>query len=97
MKDFNKYLNKQLEDDRFKEEFDLQSLKLSLLVELNNEMVLNKLTKTELAKRLGLKRANLSRIMNQKTEPTLDMIYKIARGLGMTLETRLVKKDFTLN
>jgi|GEM_PF-3203210 len=97
MKDFSKYLNEQLEDDRFKEEFDLQSLKLSLLVELNNEMVLNKLTKTELAKRLGLKRANLSRIMNQKTEPTLDMIYKIGRGLGMTLETRFVKKDYTSN
>lgn len=51
-----------------------------------------KITQAVLADTLNTKRPNITRFENGKYNPTLDFLVKIAEGMGMELEIKLVDK-----
>jgi len=51
-----------------------------------------KITQAVLADTLNTKRPNITRFENGKYNPTLDFLVKVAEGMGMELEIRLVDK-----
>lgn len=51
-----------------------------------------KITQAVLADTLNTKRPNITRFENGKYNPTLDFLVKVAKGMGMELEIRLVDK-----
>lgn len=51
-----------------------------------------RLTQTDIAEALGVKRPNITRFENGAYNPTLDMLVKIAACMGKELEIRLVDR-----
>ena len=51
-----------------------------------------KITQAVLADTLNTKRPNITRFENGKYNPTLDFLVKVAEGMGMELEIKLVDK-----
>lgn len=52
-----------------------------------------KMTQADVAEILGTKRPNITRFENGTYNPTLDFLVKVAEGMGMELEVRLVAKE----
>jgi len=50
------------------------------------------MTQADVAEVLGVKRPNITRFENGTYNPTVDMLVKIAEGLGKELEIKLVDK-----
>ena len=50
------------------------------------------MTQEDVAEVLGVKRPNITRFENGTYNPTVDMLVKIAEGLGKELEIKLVDK-----
>lgn len=48
------------------------------------------LTQKDLAEKTGIKASALSRIERGKNSPTIDMLTRLAKGMGKTLELRIV-------
>ncbi|MHB1697512.1 MAG: helix-turn-helix domain-containing protein [bacterium] len=84
MDDFTKYLNKQLKDKEFKEEWDSMELRyqfIQKLIELREE---NKISQSQLAKKIGTTQAVISRIESGSVNVGIDMIQRIAVAFGRT-------------
>lgn len=84
MDDFTKYLNKQLKDKEFKEEWDSMELRYQFiqnLIELREE---NKISQSQLAKKIGTTQAVISRIESGSVNVGIDMIQRIAVAFGRT-------------
>ncbi|MHB1697544.1 MAG: helix-turn-helix domain-containing protein [bacterium] len=84
MDDFTKYLNKQLKDEEFKKEWGGMELRYQLiqkLIELREE---NKISQSQLAKKIGTTQAVISRIENGNVNIGIDMIQRIAAAFGRT-------------
>lgn len=72
----------QKEYERLKPRYDLISLIIKTRLEQN-------LTQEELAKRIGTKKSNISRLESGNYNPSLDFIIKVAEAFG-----KKVKLDF---
>ena len=84
MDDFTKYLNKQLKDKEFKKEWDSLELRyqfIQKLIELREE---NKISQSQLAKKIGTTQAVISRIESGSVNVGIDMIQRIAVAFGRT-------------
>lgn len=53
-------------------------------------------TQTELARRAGVPRTNITRFESGAYNPSLEMMVRIASALGMKLEVRLVEEESLL-
>jgi DNA-binding XRE family transcriptional regulator len=53
---------------------------------IKEELVRQELTQGQLAKRVGIKREYLNRIINNKVTPTVPLGIKISRHLGLIVE-----------
>lgn len=74
-----------LNDPEFKEEYDKLGPRyeaISLIIQARIDL---KITQEELARRIGTKRSNISRLESGNYNPSLDFLYKIAKGLGKEL------------
>lgn len=84
MDDFTKYLNKQLKDKEFKNEWDSVELRyqfIQKLIELREE---NKVSQSQLAKKIGTTQAVISRIESGNVNVGIDMVQRIAAAFGRT-------------
>jgi DNA-binding XRE family transcriptional regulator len=84
MDDFTKYLDKQLKNEEFKKEWDSLELRyqfIQKLIELREE---NKISQSQLAKKIGTTQAVISRIENGSVNVGIDMIQRIAAAFGRT-------------
>lgn len=52
-----------------------------------------KMTQSDIADALGVKRPNITRFENGTYNPTVDMLVKIAECMGKSLEIKLVNKE----
>ncbi len=70
----------------------LQTLLIELMDEIDNTMKLQEVTRAEVARRAGLKREYVSRILNNPSNVTLATVVRIANAvsceLRLTLEPR---------
>ncbi|MCL4322641.1 MAG: helix-turn-helix domain-containing protein [Deltaproteobacteria bacterium] len=84
MDDFTKYLNKQLKNKEFKKEWDGLELRyqfIQKIIELREE---NKISQSQLAKKIGTTQAVISRIESGSVNVGIDMIQRIAAAFGRT-------------
>jgi DNA-binding XRE family transcriptional regulator len=84
MDDFTKYLDKQLKNEEFKKEWGSLELRyqfIQKLIELREE---NKISQSQLAKKIGTTQAVISRIENGSVNVGIDMIQRIAAAFGRT-------------
>lgn len=64
---------------------NLQSLRTELLLSLINIRAARKLTQTKLAEQVGTSQSVIARIESGKGNPSLGMLLRVARALGVNL------------
>lgn len=88
---FEGILKDEMNDEEFKEDFNKEYLKISLINEIVNLRKSSKMTQAEMAKIVGIPQSNISRFESGKVEPTLDFIQNLVSKLGYKINVSLEK------
>ena len=90
MDDFSRYVEQQLKNPEFKEEWDSSKPEYELMRLLVLARSKNKMTQAELARKTGIRQSNISRIENGKCSPNLDTLIKLAKGLNKKIQIQFI-------
>ena len=83
MSDLKKYIERQMDDPEFAEEYEAIRAVIAARLECN-------MTQKELAEKTGIRQSNISRIENGTSSPTVDTLARIAAGMGKQLKIEFV-------
>lgn len=89
MSNFDNYLKEQLKNPVFAEEYNRLKPEYEIIKQIiraRNEL---HLSQKELADRIGMKQSNISRLEGGGHNPSLDMLQKVAYGLGKELHIEI--------
>ena len=92
MKTFNDMLEKQLEDDEFRKEYEAIQPEMDVIRAIVDARVSQNLTQKELAERTGINQADISKIENGTRNPSLNLLKRLADGMGMALKIEFIPK-----
>ena len=95
MKTFNDMLEKQLEDDEFRKEYEAIQPEIDIIKALVDARNSLNLTQKELAERTGINQADISKIENSTRNPSLNLLKRLADGMGMVLKIEFIPKQRT--
>lgn len=90
MDHLDRFLEAQLKDPEFAEEWEHSKPEyevMKLLVEARSELGMSQ---SELARRTGIKQPNISRLERGACSPTLETLSTLAHGLGKELQINFV-------
>ena len=90
MRSFKEYKEKALLDPEVKAEYDAMQPEYDLIQAMIDARIKQHLTQKELSERTGITQADISRIENGTRNPSLAMVNRLARGLGMQLKLELI-------
>ena len=90
MSDFRKHLNKSLEDENFKKEWDSLELRYAIVEQLIKLRNAYDLSQTELAKKIGTTQAVISRVENGTVNVGIDFLAKVAKAFDKKIEINIV-------
>ena len=93
MKTFNDMLEKQLEDDEFRKEYEAIQPEMDIIKALVDARNSLNLTQKELAERTGINQADISKIENGTRNPSLNLLKRLADGMGMVLKIEFIPKQ----
>ena len=86
-KDLKKQL---LENPKVKAEYDALEPEFNIIQAMIDARKQQNLTQEELSRKTGITQADISRIENGTRNPSLEMVKRLARGLGMQLRLELI-------
>ena len=86
MEKFRDFLQEELRDAELKAEYDALEPEFNLINALIDARKSQNLTQKELSKRTGITQADISRIENGTRNPSLAMLNRLAKGMGMKLK-----------
>ena len=89
--DFQKYLDKQLENKEFRREYEAlepEYIIMRAMIEARQE---EGLTQKELSERSGITQADISRLESGNANPSLRTLQRLAEGLGMKLHVEFIR------
>lgn len=90
MSDFRDYLNEQLLNSEFAEEYEIQKPEYEAIRAVIAARLEQHMTQKELAEKTGIRQSNISRIESGSTSPTVETLARIAAGLGKQLKIDFV-------
>ncbi len=93
MMTFNEMLNEQLQDEEFKKEYEAIQPEMDVIRAMVDARISQNLTQKELAERTGINQADISKIENGTRNPSLNLLKRLAEGMGMTLRIEFVPKQ----
>jgi len=85
MSDFRKYLDEQLNDPSFRQEYDMSKSQFEVMRAIINARIECKMTQKELSSKTGIRQSNISRIERGVCSPNISTLESIAKGLGKEL------------
>ena len=92
MGSYQQYRDQTLRDDpNLKAEYDALELEYDIIQAIIDARKTQHLTQKQLSERIGMTQADISRIERGTRNPSLEMLKRLANGLGMTL--KLVPSD----
>ncbi|NTW96613.1 MAG: helix-turn-helix transcriptional regulator [Erysipelotrichaceae bacterium] len=89
---FREDLKRRLKDPELKKEYDALDGEVKVIQAIIDARKKTNLTQKELSDRSGIDQADISRLENGTTNPTIKLLQKLANGLDMDLELRFVPK-----
>ena len=92
MKTLNDMLEKQLKDEEFRKEYETIQPEIDIIKSLVDARNSLNLTQKELAERTGINQADISKIENGTRNPSLNLLKRLADGMGMTLKIEFIPK-----
>lgn len=89
MTNFDEYLSKQLQDPKFKKEYDALEPEYTVIQAMIESRKQNGMTQKELSKKTGITQSDISKIENGNANPSLHTLMRLAAGMG-----KILKIDF---
>lgn len=90
MSDFRKHLEEAKKDKEFLTEYEKLAPEYEIARQIIAARVELGITQKELADRVGTSQANISKLEHGQLNPSMQMLQKVAAGLGKTLSAALV-------
>ena len=87
---YKEYKNKCLEDSNFKKEYDDLEPEYDIINAIIKARKEKGLTQKQLSELTGISQADIPRIENGTRNPSLEMIKRLATGMGMRLKLEFI-------
>ena len=95
MKTLNKVINEQLKDPEFKREYEKLQPEMDVIRAMVDARISQNLTQKQLSDRTGIDQADISKLENGTRNPTLNLLKRLADGMGMSLKIEFIQKSKT--
>lgn len=92
MRTFDDMLSKQLKDDEFRKEYEAIQPEMDVIRAIIDARTSQNMTQKELAERTGINRADISKLENGTRNPSVNLLKRLADGMGMALKIEFVPK-----
>lgn len=86
---FDLVKNDLMKDEEFKKEYDKLQPRYEVISQIIEARKEQKMTQTDLAKKMGTQKSNISRLESGNYNPSLDFLIKVAQCLGKDLKVTL--------
>ena len=93
MRTFNDMLDKQMQNEDFRKEYEAIQPEMDVIRAVVEARTSQNLTQKELAERSGVNQADISKIENGTRNPSLNLLKRLADGMGMALKIEFVPKQ----
>ena len=93
MKTFDDMLNEQLEDIKFRKEYEDIQPEMDVIRAIVDARTAQNLTQKELSKITGINQAGISKLENGTRNPTVSLLKRLAEGMGMELRIQFIPKN----
>ena len=90
MGSYKEYKKRALQNPEVKVEYDALQPEYDIIQAMIEARVQQNMTQKELSSKTGITQADISRIENGTRNPSLSMVKKLARGLGMQLKLKFI-------
>lgn len=92
MKTLDNYLQEQLQNPEFAKEYEAIQPEMDIIKAIVDARTSQNLTQKELAARTGINQADISKLENGTRNPTINLLKRLADGMGMSLKIEFVPK-----
>ena len=92
MKTLQQLKAEQMQDPVFAEEYDSIQPEMDVIRAIVEARTSQNLTQKELAERTGIHQADISKLENGTRNPSVNLLKRLADGMGMTLKIEFVPK-----
>ena len=89
---FRDSLNKRMENENFRKEYEDIQPEMDIIRAIVKARKEQQITQAELAARTGINQGDISRLERGTRNPSLNMLKKLASGLGMQLKIEFLPK-----
>ena len=93
MKKFDTFLEEQMKDPDFKNEFENLQPELDVIRAIVDARTSQNLTQKQLSERTGINQADISKLENGTRNPTLNMLKRLAKGMNLELKIEFTPKQ----
>lgn len=92
MKTLNDFLDEQLKDPKFNEEYNKIQPEMDVIRALVDARISQNLTQKQLAEKTGIHQADISKLENGTRNPSLNLLKRLAEGMDMVLKIEFIPK-----
>ena len=92
MRKFDDFLAEQLEDEDFRQEYENLQPEFDVIRAMIEARISKNLTQKQLAERTGINQADISKLENGTTNPSIKLLKRLAEGMDMALKIEFVPK-----
>ena len=93
MKTLDNMLSEQLKDEEFRKEYETIQPEMDVIRAIVDARTSQNLTQKELAERTGINQADISKLENGTRNPSVNLLKRLAEGMGMALRIEFVPKQ----
>ena len=93
MKTLNDMLSEQLKNEDFRKEYEAIQPEMDVIRAIVDARTSQNLTQKELAERTGINQADISKLENGTRNPSVNLLKRLAEGMGMVLRIEFVPKQ----
>ncbi len=95
MKTLDRYLEEQLQNPEFAKEYEAIRPDMDIIRAIVDARTSQNLTQKELAERTGINQADISKLENGTRNPSINLLKRLADGMGMALKIEFIPKHRT--
>ena len=93
MRTFDDMLAKQLQNEDFRKEYEAIQPEMDVIRAIVEARTSQNLTQKELPDRTGINQADISKLENGTRNPSVNLLKRLADGMGMMLKIEFVPKQ----
>lgn len=93
MKSLKQYKEIQMENPEFVKEYESIQPKMDVIRAIIEARTSQNITQKELAERTGINQADISKLENGTRNPSVNLLKRLADGMGMVLKIEFVPKQ----